>query len=436
MVADIGLDADRWTPDELGRAQATDPAIGPIYRLLSDGEQRPSIESLMPTAEETKSYWAQWELLAMVNGVLYRCFIDAEGRTKKLQLITPTVLRPELIRLCHTGMTGGHLGFRKTVEQVARRAYWTGYRSDVQRFCRRCPDCTKYHRGAPPRNGPLQSMTVGMPMERWAIDLTGPHTRSRHGKVYILTAIDCFTRFVEAVAIPNKEATTVARALVENVFCRYGLPSQLLSDQGKEFDNVLLHELCRLLGVDKIRTSAYKASTNGCIERFHRTLNSMIGRVVADNQREWDEILPYVMAAYRSAIHDSTGHSPNFLMFGREVRAPVDVVLGTPPSDEPATVDAYADELYQRLVTAYQFVREQLGLVASRSKQHYDLRVRPITYSEGQLVWVYHPRRRVGRSPKWQRWYTGPYVVEKAFSDVLYRVRRSPKAKPMIVHVD
>ena len=91
MVADIGLDADRWTPDELGRAQATDPVIGPIYRLLSDGEQRPSIKSLMPTAEETKSYWAQWELLSMVNGVLYRRFIDAEGRTKRLQLITPTV---------------------------------------------------------------------------------------------------------------------------------------------------------------------------------------------------------------------------------------------------------------------------------------------------------------------------------------------------------
>jgi len=87
----------------------------------------------------------------------------------------------------------------------------------------------------------------------------------------------------------------------------------------------------------------------------------MIGGVVTDNQHEWDEILSYVMAAYRSAIHDLTGHSPNFLMFGREVRAPVDVVLGTPPSDEPATADAYADELYQRLVTAYQFFSRAVG---------------------------------------------------------------------------
>jgi len=108
-------------------------------------------------------------------------------------------------------------------------------------------------------------------MERWAIDLTGPHPRSRNGKVYILAAIDCFTRFVEAVAIANKEATTVTRALVENVFCRYGVTLQLISDQAKEFDNVLLLELCRLLGVGNIRTSAYKASTNGCIERFHCT---------------------------------------------------------------------------------------------------------------------------------------------------------------------
>jgi len=82
----------------------------------------------------------------------------------------------------------------------------------------------------------------------------------------------------------------------------------------------------------------------------------VIGRVVTDNLREWDEILPYVMA-----IHDSTGHSPNFLMFGREFRPPVDVVLGTPPSDEPATPDAYADELYQRFVTAYSLFESSWG---------------------------------------------------------------------------
>src|SRR5258708_28952794 len=104
----------------------------------------------------------------------------------------------------------------------------------------------------------------------------------------------------------------------------------MLSDQGKEFESELMKAVYQLMGVDKIRTSSYKPSTNGAVERFHRTLNSVIAKVVNTNQRDWDECLPYVLAAYRATPHSSTGFSPNFLLFGREIRAPIDVVLGTP----------------------------------------------------------------------------------------------------------
>ena len=88
--------------------------------------------------------------------------------------------------------------------------------------------------------------------------------------------------------------------------------------------------MCRFLGIEQIRTTAYKPSTNGCVERLHGTIHSMIGKVVDDNQKNWDEVIPYVMAAYRASVHDSTGYTPNFLTYGREVRAPIDVVLGRP----------------------------------------------------------------------------------------------------------
>jgi transposase InsO family protein len=265
-------------------------------------------------------------------------------------------------------MTGGHLALRKTLDQVSRRAYWKGYRRDVERFCRMCSKCAKNHRGPPPRSGNLQPMATGAPMERMEIDLTGPHPRSRNGKTYILTCIDCFTKWADAIAIPNKEAVTVARALVVNVFCRYGLPIQILSDQGNEFDNTLMHELCELLDIDKVRISDYKPSTNGCAERFHRTMNAMIGRVMAENQRNWDEVLPYVMAAYRSSRHSATGYSPNFLVFGREVRAPIDLVLGLPEETHAQSTDHFVDEMKSRLSDAYLLVHKQLGYSAEWSK--------------------------------------------------------------------
>ena len=83
-------------------------------------------------------------------------------------------------------------------------------------------------------------------------------------------------------------------------------------------------------------TTAYKASKNAVAERFHRTLNSMIGRMIDEFQRDWDSLLPYVMAAYRSSRHEATQYTPNFLMMGREVRAPVDIVYGSPEASNQA----------------------------------------------------------------------------------------------------
>ena len=91
------------------------------------------------------------------------------------------------------------------------------------------------------------------------------------------------------------EAETLARIIVEQVICRFGTPLAIATDRAKELDGELMREICRLLDVDKLRTTAYKASTNAVAERFH-TLNSMIGRMIDEFQRDWDSLLPYVMA--------------------------------------------------------------------------------------------------------------------------------------------
>jgi transposase InsO family protein len=94
-----------------------------------------------------------------------------------------------------------------------------------------------------------------------------------------------------------------------------------------------MSELCRLSGIDKLRTTAYKPSTNGRVESFLRTLNAMLGKVVQNNQRDWDERLPAILAAYRSTNHEATGYTPNYVKFGREARAPLDLLYGGPQLD-------------------------------------------------------------------------------------------------------
>ena len=97
------------------------------------------------------------------------------------------------------------------------------------------------------------------------------------------------------------------------------MAEEVLTDQGPEFGGELFLELCKALDIRKIRTSPYRASTNGMVERFHRTLNQMLGKVASENQRDWDVHVPAAVAAYRASEHAATGFGSNFMMFGREV---------------------------------------------------------------------------------------------------------------------
>jgi len=142
-----------------------------------------------------------------------------------------------------------------------------------------------------PRQGPLQPTGVHAAFDRLSTDLTGPHPRSRRGHIYILTVVCPFSKFCACILFRNKEAVTVARALVE-VFCHYGTPLALLSDRGGEVDDQIMKEVCRLLQIAELRTSSYDHACSAACERMHRTLNSLLGKVVNDRQNDWDDHLP------------------------------------------------------------------------------------------------------------------------------------------------
>jgi len=411
--------------ENIATLQKEDPDIGVIVRLRLQKAEEPTLDEMLGESEITKALWAQWFRLVVLNGVVYRADFGSKGRPQCYQLLVPTVLKEDIIRSCHTGMAGGHLGVRKTLDQVRRRAFWIGWRREVERHCRRCIQCNCYHRGKLPKTAPLQPTVVGAPLERMSLDLCGPFPRSSRGNVYIVTCCDVFTKWTEAIAVPNKEATTVARVLVEQVFCRLGTPLTLLSDQGGEVDGTVMREICKLLGIEKLRTTGYKPSTNAQIERFHRTLNSMIGRVISEKQKEWDTLLPYVMAAFRASVHESTGFTANLLMLNREVRAPVDIALGLqPPETTEGTYDDFVEEIERRQRIAYDVVRKHLDLTALRAKKYYDLTVRPRKFGVGDWVYLYCPRRYQGKADKWLRKYSGPYLVVQVLGPMNVRVQK------------
>jgi len=116
-----------------------------------------------------------------------------------------------------------------------------------------------------------------------AVDVTGRHPKSARGNEYIVTATCLFSRWAEAFPVGNHTAPTVARVLVERLFTRFGVPKRILTDLGAEFQVQLFTELCKRFEIDQVCTTAYKPRTNGQVERFHRTLNSMLGKSVQQN---------------------------------------------------------------------------------------------------------------------------------------------------------
>ena len=425
------------TTESLALAQQADPEIGPIVRLRLNNENAPSVEELSAESEVTKSLHAQWFRLCVKNGVVYRTYFSKTGEPDCLQLLVPKTLRNDMLGKCHTGMTGGHFVIKKTCDQVQRRAYWPGWRGDTLRYCKRCTNCVTYHRSKLPKQGLLQPVLAGAPMERLSIDLSNPHPRTQRGSVYILACIDAFSKWVEVFPIPNKEAATVARVLVEQVFCRLGTPLSLLSDQGNEVNSSILREVCKLLDIDKLHTTPYKPSTNPT-ERLNRTLNSMIGKVVNDRQNDWDLLLPYLAAAIRNARQETTGYTPNILMLNREVRMPIDVLLGDVnlPPNVVTTYDDFVEDAKQRLTLAFDIVRDHLRISAQRNKRQCNLRPRQACFKTDDLVYYYNPRRYQGKQDKWRRLFTGPFTVKRQVGPVNYEIQKNVKSKPFIVHVD
>jgi len=229
------------------------------------------------------------------------------------RLVLPVKYRDEAMKSAHASNSGGQMGVKKTQDKIAMMVYWVGWQRDVREYCLRCDACARYHRGGVKKREELQTMCVGAPWERLAIDITGPHPLSGKGNRFIITVIDHFTKYVFAFPVRNHEAKTVAKYLVERVFLIHGVPLQLLSNRGAEFEGHIFKEICELFGVDKLRTTAYKPSTKGALERMHRTLNTMLGKVVDEKQRDWDVHVAYVMTAYNATVHRDTGFTPNGL---------------------------------------------------------------------------------------------------------------------------
>jgi transposase InsO family protein len=236
----------------------------------------------------------------------------------------------------------------------------------------------------------MHKYNVGAPFESVAIDIDGPFPKSNKGNRYLLFAMDYFTKWPEVYAIPNQEASTVADTLVTNFFCRFGVPMVLHSDQRRNFESRIMQEVLERLGVNKTRTTPLHPQSDGMVERYMKTIEEHLRKVVSTHQRDWDERLPIFLLAYQASTHETTGMTPAKMVFRRELRLPCDPMFGAPPDKGQSSTD-YTADLVERLHGIHHFARQDLKVASDQMKACYDQLANSAGFQVGDSVWLYHP---------------------------------------------
>ena len=294
-------------------------------------------------------------------------------------------------------------------------------RTDFEKKVRWCLTCAAHSTGGRKRVAGLVPFKVGTRFNTGAADILGPVTHATRTRAkHILVMTDLFTKYAVAVPLVSTDSAEVAREIVEIWVLKFGAPNVLHADQVKNFGSNLILEMCRLLGIDKSRTSPYLPQGNGQVERHSRVIADVISKYCADNPKTWDTVLPYLNFVYNTTIHRTTGATSFNLVHGQECQYPIDLFYPK-PHDELPTQDGFVEWLDGKFRDAHSSVQELLETNQRRQKDQYRKRVHGEPYSMGDKVWVW---AKENIKPKFFLPWEGPYVLLAKVSEVNYKVAK------------
>ncbi|XP_067105502.1 retrovirus-related Pol polyprotein from transposon 412 [Osmerus mordax] len=348
------------------------------------------------------------------------------GEEDVCRLVVPRGKTLTALELDHSHPLGGHLGIHNTLARIQPRFLWPGMRADVERLCRTCPECQKTAPQKPPPAPLIPLPIIETPLERLGMDLVGPLPKSGRGHKYILVLVDYATRYPEAVPLRKATSKAIARELVQ-LFSRVGIPKDILTDQGTPFVSRLMADLCCLLQIHHLRTSVYHPQTDVLVERFNQTLKTMLQRVVTEDSRDWDLMIPYILFAVREVPQAPIGFTPFELLYGRRPRGLLDVVREA-WKQQPSplrTVIKHVREMEERIRRVRPIVKEHMEAAQRAQRRTYNRPTQPREFSPGDRVLVMIPDARCKFLAAWQ----GPYTVTEKLGPVTYRVHQAGKRK-------
>jgi hypothetical protein len=312
-----------------------------------------------------------------------------------------------------------HQGAAATTEKLRNAFFFPFMKKEVAEMVEACEACQmKMCRGAnDQRHTYATTSREGYPFQRLNIDLVGPFPMSPEGYTHLLTVNCTFSKWLEAFPLKDEKATLVVEVLEREMFCCYGPPESIHSDNGCQFTSCLLKEVGAELGITLTTTPPYNPKSNP-VERSHRDLGEALRALLKNEPADdWYKFLPQVLYAMHTRTCAVTKMTPYKLVFGRDPAQPLDLIFGRPPDRHDREPERYVLEMRKRLDAAQSWARTNIRKYIRRKEWRYNAERK--VFQAGLKVWLFTP---VVDSSTKRKLSNYPWTVVKKLTDKLYRI--------------
>ena len=368
------------------------------------------LHKVLPTDENTARLVYHLSTDAFIeNDVMWRR-LKIRNEPGRVVILLPRVLVEDVLQQAHGHLLTGHDGEGKTKDRILQSYWWPKMDKDIVDHIQKCHKCQarrKDYKAPPQLLSPLPQCTE--PNQRIHCDLFGPLKISGNAKKFILCMTDAFTKYVELVALPDKEALTVTSAIFNRWICRYGLPLEIVTDQGREFCNKMSDEIYQLLGTRHQTTTARHPQCNAAAEVCNKTIAKYLNSFVDASTLDWELYLAPLMFCYNTSFHRSIKNSPYFLTYGMEPRLPS---FPTPDLRRVFYGESEAAGMHQRLLLARKLAIENNFIATEKSKEYFDKanKAQKHSFVPNQLV-LLEEYNFLGRNTKLCPKWSGPHTI-------------------------
>ena len=271
---------------------------------------------------EVKKLFKYHSKLQISNGLLY--YVESEDT--KPRLVVPKLKQQEVIEVYKFG----HFGHTRTYKLLKERFFWINMKNSIVSICENCERCQKAKTPKDQNRGPFQHIvTPPKPMHQISIDFLSIDTKAQ-SKFKVLTCVDEFIKYAFAFQVKYENAAKTAETLYKNIYTKYGIPKYIHSDRGASFLSKVIKELNNILCIKHTVTTPYRPQSNGSCERLNSIIINRIRTLHPREKNRWHLHLDSLILAYTSTVHESTGISPFYGMFGRQPKIPIDLMVRLP----------------------------------------------------------------------------------------------------------